>query len=152
MPVIGIGNWSGSDADDLLNVLKQGHKYMDMSYNQIVDEDELDTFTKFISEDCKDIQKYTLSKNCDYFVKRLTHKDRLTDPKVIIYCGMWAPLGIGEVVVRLKRLPPYINKNDVKEIHEFTREHLPSELEGTMFSESDIASRAETIYDYVTSL
>ena len=151
-PVIGIGSWTGSDADDILDVLEDGHKYVDLPYVKFEDSDKLlDEFKSFLKSDkFIEVQKDTLKENCKHFVDTLTHNNRLTDPKTIVYCGMWGPLGISEVIILLRRLPTRIDKNNLEEVHEYTMDHI-EDLSGAKIL-GDLSERAETIYKYVTSI
>ena len=151
-PIIGVGCWYGDRADNILNDINDGHKYMDTSYKELHKSDKLNELICLLeTNESYLVQDKHLSEDADHCVKRITHHDHLVDPKCIVYAGIWCVPDVESVISFIKTIPEDIDKNNLESLHQYFIEnfHVDSHVS---YTREEIESLGGEIYNYVASL
>ena len=151
-PMIGIGKWIGNNADDIFNEVDGGAKFIDTPYKHFDNHEEAMGELKALLRSGKsiEVQNKLLARDCTYYVSRLTHHNRLTNPLCIIYCGMWSVIGVEDIVRFIKSIPDRVDKDNLNNLAEFFESDfsLDSHIELGLGSD-EVTEISEAVYNYV---
>lgn len=91
-PSIGVSQWEGNRANELLRAIPGGAEYADRTYIDIKASGELPMLKELLrSEAGQQAQLEQLSRDCLQYVEVLQQVPTLDDTRCIIYAGMWCP-------------------------------------------------------------
>lgn len=91
-PSIGVSQWEGNRADELLGTIDGGSKFIGRSYMNIKASGELPALKKILrSEQGKAAQEQLLARDCLTYVDALQQVPTLDDTRCLIYAGIWCP-------------------------------------------------------------
>lgn len=90
-PSIGVSQWEGSRADELLSRISGGEKFIGMTYPEIILNDMLDELEELLdSPEGQEQQLQLLAEDCIEYVEEV-QLEGLFNPQCIVYAGMWCP-------------------------------------------------------------
>lgn len=154
-PSMGVSQWEGLDGgrgDTLLSYIDGGQKFIGRTYSDIENCGELDELSELLgSEQGQAAQLMILTSDCTgTYVDLLTSIDGFTDPKCIIYAGMWCPTS--HVVVSrflMRRMDRGYDINDLSVVYQlFHDEYTDAAGVGEQYR-CGYENRATTTYNYV---
>ena len=91
-PSIGVSQWEGDRAEDLLSRIPGGDYYSGRSYSDIYYSGEMEGLKELLnSPDGQSAQREKLSEDCLDYVDELWEIPNLDDTRCTIYAGMWCP-------------------------------------------------------------
>ena len=152
-PSLGVSQWEGGRADDLLRMIPGGGKYVGREYSDIEESDELEALSELLdSPEGQEAQIQKLSEDCLDYVDELLDVAGFDDPACIVYAGMWCPTSTS-VVCRFvyNRLRRGYDMNDLEVCAETFRDEYAEAAACEEYAEG-YANRAERTLEYVESL
>lgn len=94
-PSIGCSQWEGIDGrgDALLSMISGGERFIGRTYSDIENAGELEALAELLSSpEGQEAQLQMLASDClDMYLPALEEVPTLTNPRCIIYCGIWCP-------------------------------------------------------------
>ena len=91
-PSIGVSQWEGRRADELLGMIDGGSNFIGRSYISIKDSGELPMLREILrSEQGKAAQESLLARDCLAYVDVLQQVPAMDDTRCLIYAGIWCP-------------------------------------------------------------
>lgn len=91
-PSIGVSQWEGDRAEDLLSRIPGGDYYSGRPYSDIYYSGDLDGLQELLnSPDGQSAQREKLAEDCLDYVDALWEIPSLDDTRCTIYAGMWCP-------------------------------------------------------------
>lgn len=153
-PSIGISQWEGRRADELLSMIDGGCKFIGRSYAEIKARGELSEFQLLLrSEQSKAVQEQLLARDCLVYVDALQQVPTLDDTRCLMYAGIWCPTSHKVVATFLHNR--YNRGCDLRSLVElrdlFIREYYIAADVGEQYY-AGYKNRAWRTYDYVASI
>ena len=152
-PSIGISQWEGKRADELLQKIPNGLAFVGRSYEDIVYSGELEDLKALLrSDEGKKAQIDTLSIDCMDYVNSLKRVPTLDDTRCFIYAGIWCPTSTSVVRKFLQNRADRYNLRSLKTLRDiFKNEYYISAGVGEEYYWG-YANRAEATYQYVAGI
>ncbi len=153
-PSLGCSQWEGGRADDLLERIPGGDKFIDRPYSDIEAAGEVDELASLISSDAgQAAQLAQLESDCVSYVETLTTICDFDDSRCVIYAGMWCPTSAVVVArfIRRRRDRGY-NIRSLGTIRDMFRDEYADAAEIPTGCYAGYENRANSTFDYVSSL
>ena len=152
-PSIGVSQWEGGRADDLLRMIPGGSKYVGREYSDIEEADELEALSELLdSPEGQEAQLQKLSEDCLDYVDELLDVAGFDAPACIIYAGMWCPTSTYVVTKFVyHRLRRGVDMNDLEVCAETFRDEYAEAADCEEYADG-YANRAERTLEYVEGL
>lgn len=153
-PSIGCSQWEGSRANDLLENIPGGDKFIDRAYSDIEAADEVDELAALISSDAgQAAQLAQLERDCLSYVETLANICDFDDSRCVIYAGMWCPTSTGTVArfIRRRRDRAY-NVRSLDTLRTMFRDEYADAAMIPASCYEGYANRAETTFQYVAAI
>lgn len=152
-PSIGVSQWEGSRADDLLSRIDGGAKFMYRDYEDIVYSGELDELKSLLSSiKGKQAQVELLSRDCLAYVDVLQQVPEFDDTKCLIYAGIWCPTNHNLVAKFLRHRAYSYDLRDLYTVYEiFKEQYWIAAGVGERYY-LGYSNRATNTYNYVNEL
>ena len=152
-PSLGVSQWEGGRADDLLRMIPGGGKYIGREYSDIEEAGELDALSELLdSPEGQEAQLQKLSEDCLDYVDELLDVAGFDEPACIIYAGMWCPTSTYVVTKFVcNRLRRGVDMNDLEVCAETFRDEYATAADCEEYADG-YANRAEMTLDYVEGL
>ena len=151
-PSIGISQWEGSRADDLLARISGGGRYAGLSYSDIASSGELWNLEELLrSEEGQEAQRQKLAEDCLDYVDALWEIPTLDDTRCTIYAGIWCPTSTSVVCRFLTNRQwnyDLRNLHTVRALFKYQYAHAA----GCDEYAEGYANRADATYEYVAGL
>ncbi len=91
-PSIGVSQWEGNRADELLSMIDGGSKFIGCSYADIKADGRLSELQYILnSTQGKAAQEQLLARDCLTYVDALQQVPTLDDTRCFVYAGVWCP-------------------------------------------------------------
>lgn len=151
-PSIGVSQWEGSRADDLLSRIPGGDRYAGLSYSDIADSGELWNLEALLnSTDGQEAQRQKLAEDCLDYVDALWEISNLDDTRCTIYAGIWCPTSTS-VVCRFLENRQW--SYDLRNLHTVRAlfKYQYARAAGCEEYAEGYANRADATYEYVAGL
>ena len=152
-PSLGVSQWEGGRADDLLRMIPGGADYAGREYSDIAEAGELYALSEILDSPAgKEAQAQKLAEDCMDYVDELLEVDGLENPACVIYAGMWCPTSTYVVTLFIcNRLKRGIDMNDLEICAETFRDEYAEAAGCEEFAEG-YENRAELTLEYVEGL
>ncbi len=151
-PSIGVSQWEGSRADDLLSRIPGGDYYSGRSYSDIVNSGELWALKNLLDlDEAREAQRQKLSEDCLNYVDALWEIPNLDDTRCTIYAGIWCPTSTSVVCRFLENRQwnyDLRNLHTVRALFKYQYAHAA----GCDEYAEGYANRADATYAYVDGL
>lgn len=152
-PSIGISQWEGDRADALLDRLPEGWKYVDQPFTQLVRKGLDVGLRKLLNSPMgRQVQADYLTEDCMEYLKSLDRIESLTDPRCIIYAGMWCPTSTYVVKSFLLNRETRTNLNSLKAVRDLFYDEYANAAGIQSRYYKGYQNRAEKTYQYVASI
>lgn len=151
-PSLGLSQWEGPRADALLLSIPGGERFVGESYSKIEAEERLEALSALLEGPAgRAAQMARLSADCGLYVEALSRISKLTEPKCIVYAGMWCPTSEAVVCAFLKNRSARCDLNDLDALHSlFYREY--ARAADVMEYEAGYQNRADQTYQFCSRL
>lgn len=151
-PSIGVSQWEGARANELLNNIPGGAQFANRSFINIQASGELPMLKEILrSEEGKQAQLNMLAKDCLFYVEQLQEVPGLDDTRCLIYAGMWCPTST-HVVKKFLQNRAERNLHSLLNLKEmFRTEYWRAAGVGEMYR-AGYANRANITYNYVAGI
>lgn len=153
-PSLGCSQWEGGRADDLLERIPGGNKFVDRPYSDIENAGEIDELAALISSGAgQAAQLAQLESDCMSYVETLTTICDFDDSRCVIYAGMWCPTSDAVVArfIRRRRDCGY-NIRSLEAVRDMFRDEYADAAEIPASCYDGYANRAENTFQYVASI
>lgn len=152
-PSIGVSQWEGSRADELLSNIAGGAKFMYRDYEDIVYSGELDELKSLLGSIAgKHAQIDLLARDCMAYVDVLQQVPEFDDTKCLIYAGIWCPTNHGLVARFLTNRAYSYDLRDLYTVYNVFREQYWIAAGVGEKYYLGYANRATNTYNYVSAL
>lgn len=152
-PSIGVSQWEGNRANELLKAIPGGTEYTDRTYIDIKASGELSMLKELLrSEAGQQAQLEQLSRDCLQYVEALQQIPSLDDTRCIIYAGMWCPTSTWVVKRFLANRYMHVDLRSLEALYKLFKDYywLAADV-GEMYR-AGYANRARTTYEYVAGI
>ena len=153
-PSIGVSQWEGARADELLGMIDGGGEFVGRSYINIKASGELPMLQEILrSEQGKAAQEQLLARDCLAYVNVLQQVPTLDDTRCLIYAGIWCPTNHRVISVFLhNRYNRGCNLRSLAGLRDlFVREYYIAADVGEEYY-AGYKNRAWRTYDYVAGI
>lgn len=152
-PSIGVSQWEGSRADELLSNIAGGAKFMYRDYEDIVYSGELDELKSLLGSIAgKQAQIDLLARDCMVYVDVLQQVPEFDDTKCLIYAGIWCPTNHNLVARFLANRAYSYDLRDLYTVYNVFREQYWVAAGVGEKYYLGYANRATNTYNYVSAL
>lgn len=152
-PSIGVSQWEGDRADALLDRIDGGWKFVDLPYSHLVAKGMVEELSALLSsEEGKAVQLDQLAEDCLDYVKALKGIRTLTDPRCIVYAGMWCPTSVYVVKRFLENRESKCNLSSLKALRDLFYAEYANAAAIPAWCYRGYENRAERTYQYVASI
>ena len=152
-PSIGVSQWEGARADELLSNIEGGAKFMYRDYEDIVYSDELDELKSLLgSINGKQAQVDLLARDCLVYVDVLQTVPEFDDTKCLIYAGIWCPTNHNLVARFLTHRAYSYDLRDLYTLYNVFREQYWIAAGVGERYQVGYSNRAINTYEYVNEL
>ncbi len=152
-PSIGVSQWEGNRANELLKAIPGGEEFVGRSYIDIKASGELPMLKELLrSEAGRQAQLEQLSRDCLQYVDVLQQVPTLDDTRCIIYAGMWCPTSTYVVKRFLEKRYMSVDLRSLEALYKLFRNYywIAADV-GEMYGPG-YANRAEATYQYVAGI
>lgn len=152
-PSIGVSQWEGTRANDLLAKIDGGNEFVGLDYNAILYSGKLERLKEVLkSESGKKVQLEVLANDCMDYVNSLKRVPTLDDTRCFIYAGIWCPTSTYVVRKFLQNRAGDYNLRSLKTLRDlFKNKYYISAGVGEEYYWG-YANRAENTYQYVAGI
>lgn len=152
-PSIGVSQWEGTRADNLLCMIPGGDFYAWRTYENIKASGELPMLKRLLaSEEGKQAQLELLTNDCLQYVEVLQQVPTLDDTRCIIYAGMWCPTSTWVVKHFLENRYTHVNLRSLKSLYELFKNYYWIAADVGEMYQPGYANRARITYEYVAGI
>lgn len=153
-PSIGCSQWEGSRADDLLDKIAGGEKFIDRTYSDIEQAGELEELAALLdSPEGQQAQLAQLEADCLYYVDTLQRIPELDDSRCIIYAGTWCPTSTITVATFIERRAGNgYNIRSLEALRDMFRDEYAGAACIPVSCYAGYENRAERAYQYVAAI
>ena len=152
-PSIGVSQWEGNRADELLRAIPGGAEYVDRTYIDIKASGELPMLKELLrSESGQQAQLDQLSRDCLQYVEVLQQVPTLDDTRCLIYAGMWCPTSTWVVKRFLANRYMHVDLRSLKALNELFKNYYWIAADVGEIYRPGYANRAQTTYEYVAGI
>lgn len=152
-PSIGVSQWEGNRADELLRAIPGGAEFIGRAYIDIKASGELPMLKEVLrSEAGQQAQLEQLSRDCLQYVDVLQQVPTLDDTRCIIYAGMWCPTSTYVVKRFLKNRFERVDLRSLEAIYKLFKDYYWIVADVGEMYRIGYANRARTTYEYVAGI
>lgn len=152
-PSIGVSQWEGSRADELLRVIPGGEEFIGRTYIDIKASGELPMLKELLrSEAGQQAQLDQLSRDCLQYVDVLQQVPTLDDTRCIIYAGMWCPTSTYVVKRFLENRFERVNLRSLEALNKLFKNYYWIAADVGEMYRVGYANRADNTYQYVAGI
>lgn len=152
-PSIGVSQWEGNRADELLRAIPGGEEFVGRTYIDIKASGELPMLKELLRSDAgKQAQLDQLSRDCLQYVEVLQHVPTLDDTRCLIYAGMWCPTSTWVVKRFLANRYMHVDLRSLKALNELFKNYYWIAADVGDIYRAGYANRAQTTYEYVACI
>ena len=152
-PSIGVSQWEGNRADELLSRISGGEYFQNRSYADIKNSGDLPILKALLISDAgQQAQLEQLSRDCLQYVDVLQQIPTLDDTRCIIYAGMWCPTSTYVVRRFLENKYLHIDLRSLQALNNLFKNcyYIAADV-GDMYRPG-YANRADVTYQYVAGI
>lgn len=152
-PSIGVSQWEGTRADNLLCAISGGSAFAWRTYENIKAIGELPMLKRLLaSEEGKQAQLEMLTNDCLQYVEVLQQVPTLDDTRCIIYAGMWCPTSTWVVKHFLENRYTHVNLRSLQALYELFKNYYWIAADVGEMYQPGYANRARITYEYVAGI
>lgn len=152
-PSIGVSQWEGNRANELLKAIPGGAEYADRTYIDIKASGELPMLKELLrSEAGQQAQLDQLSRDCLQYVDVLQQVPTSDDTRCIIYAGMWCPTSTWVVKRFLANRYMHVDLRSLKALNDLFKSYYWIAADVGELYQQGYANRAQTTYEYVAGI
>ncbi len=152
-PSIGVSQWEGTRADNLLCMIPGGSAFAWRTYENIKASGELPMLRQLLaSEEGKQAQLEMLTNDCLQYVEVLQQVPTLDDTRCIIYTGMWCPTSTWVVKHFLENRYTHVNLRSLQALYELFKNYYWIAADVGEMYKAGYANRARSTYEYVAGI
>lgn len=152
-PSIGVSQWEGGRADELLSRIDGGSHYACRSYMDIRDSGELATMRQLLdSEQGRQAQLDMLADDCLAYVSELQQVPTLDDTRCLIYAGMWCPTSTWVVKRFLANRYMHVDLRSLEALYKLFKNYYWIAADVGEMYRAGYANRARITYEYVAGI
>lgn len=152
-PSIGVSQWEGNRANELLNAIPGGEEFVGRTYVDIKASGELPMLKEVLrSEAGQQAQLEQLSRDCLQYVDVLQQVPTLDDTRCIIYAGMWCPTSTWVVKRFLANRYMHVDLRSLEALYKLFKDYYWIAADVGEIYRPGYANRAQTTYEYVAGI
>lgn len=152
-PSIGVSQWEGNRADELLRVIPGGEEFVGRTYVDIKASGELPMLKELLkSEAGQQAQLEQLARDCLQYVDVLQQVPTLDDTRCLIYAGMWCPTSTWVVKRFLTNRYMHVDLRSLKALNDLFKSYYWIAADVGELYQQGYANRAQTTYEYVAGI
>lgn len=152
-PSIGVSQWEGNRANELLRSIPGGTEYADRTYIDIKASGELPMLKELLrSEAGQQAQLEQLSRDCLQYVEALQQVPTLDDTRCIIYAGMWCPTSTWVVKRFLANRYMHVDLRSLEALYKLFKDYYWIAADVGELYRAGYANRARATYEYVAGI
>ena len=152
-PSIGVSQWEGNRADELLRAIPGGAEYAGRTYVDIKASGELPMLKELLrSEAGQQAQLEMLAKDCLNYVEQLQEVPGLDDTRCLIYAGMWCPTSVYVVKQFLMNRFKRCDLRSLEALYKLFKDYYWIAADVGEMYRAGYANRARTTYEYVAGI
>ena len=152
-PSIGVSQWEGNRADELLRAIPGGEEFVGRTYIDIKASGELPMLKELLrSEAGQQAQLVQLSRDCLQYVSTLQQIPTLDDTRCIIYAGMWCPTSTWVVKRFLANRYMHVDLRSLEALYKLFKNYYWVAADVGEMYRACYANRAEVTYQYVAGI
>ena len=152
-PSIGVSQWEGTRADNLLCAISGGSAFAWRTYENIKASGELPMLKRLLaSEEGKQAQLEMLTNDCLQYVEVLQQVPTLDDTRCVIYAGMWCPTSTWVVKHFLENRYTHVNLRSLQALYELFKNYYWIAADVGEMYQPGYANRARITYEYVAGI
>lgn len=152
-PSIGVSQWEGNRADELLRAIPGGEEFVGRTYINIKASGELPMLKELLrSEAGQQAQLEQLSRDCLQYVDVLQQVPTLDDTRCLIYAGMWCPTSTWVVKRFLTNRYMHVDLRSLKALNDLFKSYYWIAADVGELYQQGYANRAEATYQYVAGI
>lgn len=152
-PSIGVSQWEGNRANELLNAIPGGEEFVGRTYVDIKTSGELPMLKEVLrSEAGQQAQLEQLSRDCLQYVDVLQQVPTLDDTRCIIYAGMWCPTSTWVVKRFLANRYMHVDLRSLEALYKLFKDYYWIAADVGEIYRPGYANRAQTTYEYVAGI
>lgn len=152
-PSIGVSQWEGNRANELLNAIPGGEEFVGRTYVDIKASGELPMLKEVLrSEAGQQAQLEQLSRDCLQYVDVLQQVPTLDDTRCIIYAGMWCPTSTWVVKRFLANRYMHVDLRSLEALYKLFKDYYWIASDVGEIYRPGYANRAQTTYEYVAGI
>lgn len=152
-PSIGVSQWEGNRANELLKAIPGGEEFVGRTYIDIKASGELAMLKELLrSEAGQQAQLEQLSRDCLQYVDVLQQVPTLDDTRCIIYAGMWCPTSTWVVKRFLTNRYMHVDLRSLEALYKLFKDYYWIAADVGELYQQGYANRARTTYEYVAGI
>lgn len=152
-PSIGVSQWEGTRADNLLCMIPGGNAFAWRTYENIKASGKLPALKALLrSDEGQQAQLEMLTNDCLQYVEVLQNVPTLDDTRCIIYAGMWCPTSTWVVKHFLENRYTHVNLRSLKSLYELFKNYYWVAADVGEMYKAGYANRAKITYEYVAGI
>ena len=152
-PSIGVSQWEGNRADELLRAIPGGEDFAGRTYIDIKASGELPMLKELLrSEAGQQAQLERLSRDCLQYVAALQQVPTLDDTRCLIYAGMWCPTSTYVVKRFLENRFDRVDLRSLEALYKLFENCYWSAADVGELYRAGYANRARITYEYVAGI
>ena len=152
-PSIGVSQWEGNRANELLKAIPGGAEYVDRTYIDIKASGELPMLKELLrSELGQQAQLDQLSRDCLQYVDVLQQVPTLDDTRCLIYAGMWCPTSTWVVKRFLANRYMHVDLRSLEALNKLFKNYYWIAADVGELYRAGYANRADVTYQYVAGI
>lgn len=152
-PSIGVSQWEGYRANELLRNIPGGREFANRSYVNIQASGELPMLRQLLdSEEGRKAQLDMLTHDCLSYVEALQEVPTLDDTRCLIYAGMWCPTSTNVVRHFLKNRYTKVDLRSLERLNNLFKMHYWIVADVGEMYRAGYANRADRTYQYVAGI
>lgn len=152
-PSIGVSQWEGNRANELLRAIPGGTEYVDRTYIDIKASGELPMLKELLRSDAgQQAQLDQLSRDCLQYVEVLQQVPTLDDTRCLIYAGMWCPTSTWVVKRFLTNRYMHVDLRSLEALYKLFKDYYWIAADVGELYRVGYANRADVTYQYVAGI
>lgn len=152
-PSIGVSQWEGRRANDLLAMIPGGGQFVNRNYIDIQASGELPMLRELLSSDAgQKAQLELLAHDCLSYVDALQSVPTLDDTRCLIYAGMWCPTSTYVVKHFLSNRYTHWDLRSLEKLNKLFKDYYWIAADVGEMYRAGYANRANITYQYVAGI
>lgn len=152
-PSIGVSQWEGNRADELLRAIPGGEEFVGRTYVDIKASGELSMLKELLrSEAGQQAQLEQLARDCLQYVEVLQQVPTLDDTRCLIYAGMWCPTSTYVVKLFLENRFDRVDLHSLEALYKLFENYYWIAADVGELYRAGYANRARITYEYVAGI